>query len=405
MAVALTLGGGCGDDDGGDNANQSWLDGGQGDAATLGDGGVDGGGQTDAQSGDCDSPTSGEVGEPNPAQGQVGHTEAAHWRFNRFAALTISFDDSTPGQANHGVPAMIARGLTGTWFVNPGTDPYQAYLDVWEVDAPQNGQELANHSMHHSGAADYAEAEAEIGDAAQIIWSVYPPERSRLHGFNNGGGTDWNVTASEYETLLDQYHCVERLHSTGIASATLAADLFPQIRDRLMLDPSAGGWADGWGLIHFHGLCDPVVNDNGHCICTPANPCEEWGGGVLSAAVELGEFTTFLDGLVTDNWVVDNVWIDGFIAVYKYQQLRDDASFLFVPLPQNEDELAIRLVSIQGLDPTFYDEELTLITIAPPTWTTCVAVQCGQILACEVVDGSAVYGARLGHGDIGLSGN
>ena len=57
----------------------------------------------------------------NSALAASGDTTVARWKFNTTGAFTMSFDDSMETQANTAMPAIIERGLVGTWFINPGT--------------------------------------------------------------------------------------------------------------------------------------------------------------------------------------------------------------------------------------------------------------------------------------------
>ncbi|MBW2264418.1 MAG: hypothetical protein JRG91_20830 [Deltaproteobacteria bacterium] len=335
-------------------------------------------------------------GFSNPAPGIAGHTEIARWKHDRSAALTINFDDSTPGQATLGVPAMIVRGLTGTWFVNPGTSSYLAHQDRWETDAPAESQELANHTMDHAGAADYADAEYQIGEASRIIVSAYPPSRSPLMGFNRGGGTTWNVTEEQVQSLLEEFHCIERAHSTGIYPATPGETMLTQIGDHL----SSGGWADDWGNVHFHGICDPA--DAVNCVCdTPgtSSNCREYGGGVNNGAVSLAQFETFLDGLITDSYFVDDVWIAGFISAHKYQAERNGSQVVMIP---DTDERIVLCLS-SPLDPALYDESLTLMTELPGGWISCIANQDGVSTTCRIDGTTAFFEALPDGGAIVLS--
>ena len=336
------------------------------------------------------------TGLQNPAAGAPGHTEIATWKYDRDAALTINFDDSTPGQALRGMPSMISHGLTGTWFINPGIgSSYDTFADVWEVDGPANFQELANHTMEHAGADDYADAEYQIGEAAQVIWDAYGSDRSPMMAFNNGGGTTWNVTTAEYEYLLSTYHCVERLYSTGIYPGTLAATISADLTDRF----TTGVWAGAWGNIHFHGICDPA--DTVNCVCDvegQSSNCREYEYGVNNGAVSHTQFELFLDFLTTDAFFSSQVWIDGFIAVHKYVESRNDSQAALHS--SQEDQMILCLSST--LDPALYDEELTLKTQVPADWTSCSLNQGGELRDCDVEAGVARFEADLSGEDIYL---
>ncbi len=352
-------------------------------------------GDSDSDAGTGDGLCALASGLTNPAVGEIGHTDIAKWKRDKTAALTINFDDSTPGQAIIGVPAMVSRGLNGTWFVNPGVSSYSANSEVWETDAPSSFQELANHSMDHAGATDYVDAEYQIGTAAQIIWDAYPLTRSKLIAFNRGGNTTWNVSEAEMNQLLETYFCVERLHSSGVYPGTLASTMVAQLTSQF----TTGPWVGGWGNIHFHGICDPV--DTVNCVCNvegQSSNCREYGGGVNNGAVSQTQFELFLDFLTTDSFFADNVWIGGFIAVHKYKEARDAAEPLLYE--SSDNELILCLTS--DLDPELYDEPLTLMTEVPSSWGGCTATQGDETLDCRLQAGVAFFEAGLDRGEIRL---
>ena len=321
----------------------------------------------------------------------------AHWKYDRDAVLTINFDDSTPGQALIGVPAMIERGFTGTWFVNPGTLAYQDFQSAWEELAPNNFQELANHSMDHDGAMNYAEAEYQIGEAAAIIRLAYPPERSPMMGFNNGGGTDWEVTDAEYQQLLEAFYQVERLHSSGIAPATPGTTIFNTLKEYMQDEIPA----DNWTRIHFHGICDP--SDEVNCVCdvqSQSGNCREFGvSQVNNGAVKSTDFLYVLDQLGSDAYYTSQVWIAGFISAHKYQQARAVSEAVLA----SADDAQLELCLSSELDAALYDEELTLITEVPGSWTGCAISQGGVEGSCRLLGSTAHFEARIDAGVIVLS--
>lgn len=335
----------------------------------------------------------------NPDPGALGHSEITHWKYDRAAVLTINFDDSTPGQAQVGVPAMIERGFTGTWFVNPGNLAYMDNQDTWDTLAPANFQELANHSMHHSGASTYAEAEQEIGDAAAVIRAAYPPERSPMMAFNKGGDTTWDISDAEYQQLLEQFYCEERLYSSGITPATPGQTIYTELKAYMQAEIPA----DNWTKIHFHGLCDPADLEN--CVCDTlgqTSNCREFGmSQVNNGAISATEFVHFLDQLVADPYFAEQVWVAGFIGAYKYQQAREVSQA--VVAETNETQLSLCLTS--DLDPALYDEALTVSTQVPDSWSGCEVSQAGVDGDCRLVGTTALFEVRIDAGVITLSGS
>jgi len=335
-------------------------------------------------------------GFSNPGPGVVGHSEVAHWKYDRRFVLSINFDDSTPGQAQIGVPAMIERGLVGTWFVNPGQAHYEANVDTWETLAPHNGQELANHSMNHAGAMDFEDADYQIGEAAAIIRAAYPPERSPLMAFNRGGGTNWNITEDEMAQLLDEHDQVERVHSSGIAPATSGDTMYSNLTMYMQAETPA----DNWTRIHFHGICDPA--DTVNCVCNnPGSPdnCREFGGGVNNGGVSATDFLFLLDQLVTDSFFTEQVWIAGFASAHKYQTAREVTEAVVAA----DDGSALQLCVRSDLDPALYDEPLTFVTQVPADWTDCQALQSGTDGDCRLAGGTAQFEARINGGPVVLS--
>lgn len=59
------------------------------------------------------------------AHAAVGDTIVARWKHNTRGTFTMSFDDSMETHASIAMPAVIERGLVGTWFINPGTSRHE----------------------------------------------------------------------------------------------------------------------------------------------------------------------------------------------------------------------------------------------------------------------------------------
>jgi hypothetical protein len=146
-----------------------------------------------------------------------GDTEIARWQGNKKGAHTLNFDDSMISHADVAIPAMDERGIQGTFYVNPGTWRWSERREFWEESANLT-QEYANHTMRHEGAADYDEADYEIGETARIIWSLRPPGASRLQAFARGGATTWGISEEQMDELRDKHYCIQR-SSTSMTDA------------------------------------------------------------------------------------------------------------------------------------------------------------------------------------------
>ena len=303
-----------------------------------------------------------------------GTVRIAKWQGNKKAVLNLQFDDSTPGQAALGVPALNSRNLIGTWYINPGREEYEMGKDVWENQAYQGGQELANHTMHHSGASSYQEVVTEVGDAAKVIWAIRgEPENGSLMAFNRGGGTSWNE--SDLATVLEMFHNIDRLSYTGIKvlAQTIAigsdADDMMSVIPQVLKDSIVGS-------IHFHG----IAADEGE---------KDYGNG----AVWIEEFEKFADRLVE---MKDDLWIAGYIQTYKYIKERQTAK---INLPQYSAEK-------YGVEPTcdmeekYYNEPLTILVYLPKDWNTAQVTHENTTTDYQMKDGVLQFDARPNKGDI-----
>jgi peptidoglycan/xylan/chitin deacetylase (PgdA/CDA1 family) len=144
-----------------------------------------------------------------------GEPQVMSFRDGKDGAFTMQFDDSMESQASIALPIMNERGLVGTFFVNPAHTRHQATRSAWEDICPRFRHELANHTMHHTGAKSYEEADREIGECSRYIWSLYPT-RSKLLPFARGGGTTWDISDGQIDELMRKYYLFRRPSKYGI---------------------------------------------------------------------------------------------------------------------------------------------------------------------------------------------
>ncbi len=298
-----------------------------------------------------------------------GTVRIAKWKGDKKAALLIQFDDSTPGQATLGIPAMSKRGLIGTWYVNPGGEYYLQYENIWKTEAPAGNQELANHTMTHTGASTYDEVVYEVGEAAKAIWRIRGEEDfGSLMAFNRGGGTSWNE--DDLKKVLEEYKNIDRLSYIGIktiaktipagSNAEAMYELIPlAIQDSIVCS------------LHFHG----IASENG-------TPPYDYGNG----AVWIVEFEKFLDKVLA---IKDQVWNTGYISMYKYIKERQAAE---ISMAQYSDEqFGIKLSA--STDDKYYNEELTILAYLPKTWTKCELSYNGKQKSYNLENGVLMFDA------------
>jgi len=262
-----------------------------------------------------------------------GNTTIAKWKENKKGAFTLRFDDSMLSHRDHTIPNLIKRGLVATFYINPGTERYGYGINTWESLASRAGIELCPHSMNHTGAADFEEADYEIGEAFRTVWKLNPPDKSKMYPFSRGGGTTW---PSGYREAVQNKYPVADYQDEGI---------------------SYQGSDDRNELINF---AKKAMNDNAwHTVLTHGTgPNLEWLG------FEVSNFEALLDYLAS---VKDRLWIGNVGDIYKYIMERKSAKISVI---ENNSEV-IRLNLTSDIDAELYDYPLTLITEVPSGWEYC----------------------------------
>lgn len=305
------------------------------------------------------------AGGVSRADAATGDTIVAVWKHNTRGAFTMSFDDSMETHVSVAMPAIIQRGLVGTWFINPGLARHRKHSKVWGIDGPKNGQEYANHTWEHKGAKDYQEADYQIGASARYIWALRGPDASKLLAFASGGGTTWTISDLEREEIKSRYHSITR--SSELSARTdLGID-----GDKLIAKARESIDEGRWVAIHFHGI----------------------GGEWLS--IDSEGFIRLLDYL-RDN--KDKIWSAGWSAAHQYAKERDHARIDL--LERSDARIRIRLTT--GLSPELYAEPLTLITQVPAGWSVVAVKQNGQSKPFHAGNGALQYEVVPDRGEIEL---
>ena len=302
----------------------------------------------------------------------------APWDDGRQAALSLRFDDSHPTHLTKAIPILRQYDFRGTFMINPGPDEpgsrrrstFHMHRDEWEAVAKTGDHEFANHSAHHRGAAGDDDMDAEIGDAARVIWKM-TPGRSPLMALNLGGGTQW-ATSRTLRNYLDKYHQFDASGGSlgmddtyGNRVNTFRQHLNRHIEGR------------GWCRIHFHYI----------------------GEGLSSSEAN---FRAALD-VVKEHET--SLWIAGMADIYKYQIESSTASLSLV---ESLDHRLVFRLSCQT-DPELYDELLTIEVTPPPDWpadrirmrdsqgeaVTLKKISGQTVLRCRVAPRSAAYTIEL----------
>ena len=303
-----------------------------------------------------------------------GDTRVANWKDDKVAAFSLNFDDSMPSHVDNAIPALKARGLTGTFFVNPGKSHFQDNEQFWQ-NLLNEGQEMAPHTMNHNGASSYDEAVYEIGESAKYVWDVYGvPHYTELHAYASGGGVTWTgLTREQRLEIDDSFLMINRYHYDTL-EPHWHSDRLPRSKGGNTSASSLISFFDGavsegkWEAILFHGV----------------------GGGWIS--IDLDQFITFVDYLETKN---NTVWIGPWINVYKYDMERFSAQVQV--LQSTNDTIKLRLssdIAASGFithDVNLYNEPLTLITQVP--WSSVTVTQGSSSKTYTTSNGEVMYEA------------
>lgn len=296
------------------------------------------------------------------AQVAVGTTRIAAWRDDKVAAFLLMFDDGVPSHLATVIPELRQRGLTGTFYLNPGVPWYAAGRSAWETNALLEGVVLANHTMTHKGAQTAAEAEEEIARCNEYLLKILPnPGQPRLLSFCKPGGSPWTVPPEETKRLMVKYNLIPRPAADGrfggVHLKTAAA--LTQVIDQAVLK------TNGTDYLFFHGV-------GGDWLVTPK-----------------ADFITMLDHLVAHR---ASLWITDPVSAHQYETERKGGAVKVV----EAGVAGIRLSLSTKADAALYTLPLTLVTCVPPGWTECRVEQGGTKVTVKADKGSVRFDAVPG---------
>jgi peptidoglycan/xylan/chitin deacetylase (PgdA/CDA1 family) len=294
----------------------------------------------------------------------LGATQIARWKGDRQGALVLMFDDGCPTHLERVVPALHERGLVGTFYLNPGAKWHDQA--GWETVAATTKMEVANHTMHHSGAKDSAQAEEEIASCHRVVLGLHPGRKiPRLVSFIYPGGSPWRVSDEDKAAMIERYHLVLRPPTPGRVGG-----IHLKTGEELVQAALEALHAPTFGALSFHGV----------------------GGDWLST--DWDAFCTLIDMLAEHR---DRLWIADPVSVQSYVAERDRSHVEVLCCEPDRIVLALRC----GLG-TLYDEPLTLVTKVPASWTECVVSQGHAQTVARPADGTVRYQAVPDAAEISL---
>lgn len=292
----------------------------------------------------------------------TANTEIMKWKDGKKAVFFLAFDDSCQSHVRTAIPELKKRGLSGTFYINPGNGPFKGFQKAWETELPGPGIEYGNHTFTHSGAMTVADFDRELEKSNDEINKCYPDRKQpRLIAYGKPGGIPkekWGVTDEEMKQSLVRHNLVERPSFFGppIHLKTTAEIL--KVVDTAIAKGEMGH-------LDFHGV-------GGDWLVTP-----------------LDSYIALLDKLVACK---DQVWVTDLVSWHKYMTERKGAEVKVL----QADKQQVRLQLACKSDPALYDMPLTLSTKVPVEWKECRVVQGAKSVSAPVVDGAVRYDAMPG---------
>jgi peptidoglycan/xylan/chitin deacetylase (PgdA/CDA1 family) len=237
---------------------------------------------------------------PRPSALEAPRVRVLPWNGHR-AALTLTFDDSSPSEATEAVPELDERGVKGTFFVTTKNLEEAANDALW-AQAEREGHELGNHTVDHCHGPDLGRgrclsARQEVERANRYIQTRLgaPGVYTFAYPFVDQRGGYKRVAESDF--------LLARAGKGGLVDAEQTPDWYSM--DARFIEPTRGetlndwdGWIDEtdakgkWLVLVFHSILP-----------------EEWCEGIPKDS---------LGAIIDHAKAADDLWIDTFVNVGAY---------------------------------------------------------------------------------------
>ncbi|MCX7009114.1 MAG: polysaccharide deacetylase family protein [Kiritimatiellaeota bacterium] len=285
------------------------------------------------------------------AGAEPGTTRVARWAGDARGAFVLMFDDSWPSHFQVAAPELAKRGLTATFYINPGKGEYQKFRGEWESNVWKQGMAYGVHTLTHKGVKDFADADREIGECARIIRSIVPGTQERLvsYGRPGVGKGAWNITDAQEEELLKKHRLINRPPFTGHGAVYHLKTTAEMLA---LADKATANGSMEYLVIHGVERINPKWSYQ-----------DFW-------ALKQSVFLPLLDGL-KERSARGALWVTDHLAAHQYERERDTAEVQVLSLTDRKISLSLK----SKTDPQFYDQPLTLVTTVPTAWKQCRVTQ------------------------------
>jgi len=298
---------------------------------------------------------------------QTGATRVATWKNDSTAAFLLMFDDSWPSHFQVAAPALAERGLTGTFYINPGKGEYRAFSNQWEQGVWRMGLSYGNHTWAHASVTNAAQAEQVIKSCNEEILRMVPGRTPRLISYGQPGVKEWRVKPEEMKSILARHNLIDRppFNGHGAVYHWQTTSQMLALADRAIA-------SKGLEYLVIHGVERIQPNWSYQ---------DFW-------ALKQDIFFPLLDGL-KERRDQGKLWITDHVTAHKYETERASAKVAV----QSATPQEIRLALTCAADPALYDEPLTLITQVPAGWKSCIMTQPGTNATLTLSQGAVRYDA------------
>lgn len=303
-----------------------------------------------------------------------GGTRIARWKDDCTAAFLLMFDDSLLSHWQVAAPELVKRNMIATFYINPGKAEYQKFASHWEDELWKQGMVYGNHTMTHQGFADFAGAEREIGDCADIIRRIVPGPERRLLSFGKPGLPPgrWNISAEEFAALLRKYDLIDRptFDKHGAVYHLQTSEQMLALADRAIA-------TQGMEYLIIHGV-------------ERIGPNVKWQD---FWALKQEVFLPLLDGL-QQRRTEQRLWITDHISQHQYQTERDSAALS----TRSAEDGTLYIDLTCRADPLLYSFPLTLLTAVPSDWQSARVTQGDRSIPVTLADRTLRFDAVPGGG-------
>ena len=297
-----------------------------------------------------------------PGSAAADH-QVTRWHGGRGSAVSVTFDDGLYSQASVGASLMNQRGFKGTFYImsDAGWEEWPTFWQDWQAVADA-GHEIGSHTITHAHLPDLSEGDAryQLRESRKTIEANLdlPPGMTIAYPYGESNDAVAAMTAEYYIGAREvwspgymNYYPEDSPEPVDFYAIGSAAFDYPGLTtlQRLVTYVDTAEAEHAWFIPHIHELDYP-------------------------AAVTV--LTQFLDDLQGR----DNVWIDTLGAVVRYMREREAAAIV-----ATESESAITLVLTHNLDPTIYNQLLTIRSTIPLSWSGVEVAQGGFVQIVEPV--------------------